>query len=176
MPDQLLPASISDALIVSSTPAHTSIVSGSNCIGSSGHSRLMMMLSKEEQLTSSHTSTVKVPSLTVISLVVSFVLHKTLAAVVVTSIMVSFYYELPKLDCEVSEIEDAIQVLGDEDIFDYSDIEPSLEMDVNADDDERVIYCYWTFHCEPMFNGAPRMDNIIEFDNRVNEIINSHKK
>jgi len=93
-----------------------------------------------------------------------------------TSIMLTFYYQLSKLDCEVSEIEDAIQVLGDEDIFDYSDIEPSLEMDVNADDDERVIYCYWTFHCEPMFNGAPRMDNIIEFDNRVNEIINSHKK
>ena len=93
-----------------------------------------------------------------------------------TSIMLTFYYQLSKLDCEVSEIEDAIQVLEDEDIFDYSDIEPSLEIDVNADDDERVIYCYWTFHCGPMFNGAPRMDNIIEFDNQVNKIINSHKK
>ena len=93
-----------------------------------------------------------------------------------TSIMLTFYYQLSKLDCEVSEIEDAIQVLGDEDIFAYSDIEPSLEMDVNADDDERVINCYWTFHCEPMFEGVPTMDELIEFDNRVKEIINSHKK
>ena len=94
-----------------------------------------------------------------------------------TSIMLTFYYQLSKLDCEVSEIEDAIQVLEDEDIFDYSDIEPSLEIDVHTDDeDETLITCNWHFHCEPMFNGAPSMDNIIEFDNQVNEIINSHKK
>ena len=89
-----------------------------------------------------------------------------------TDIMFSFYYDLPELDCDASEIEDEIQMLEDDDIFSYYDREPVLEME---EDDERIS-CFWTFYCEPMFEGVPTMDELIEFDNRVKEIINSHKK
>ena len=91
-----------------------------------------------------------------------------------TNIMFTFYYDLPKLDCDASEIEDEIQRLEDDDnIFSYYDREPVLEMD----GDDEAISCYWTFYCEPMFEGVPTiMDELIEFDNQVKEIINSHKK
>ena len=89
-----------------------------------------------------------------------------------TNTMFSFYYDLPELDCDASEIEDEIQMLEDDDIFSYYDREPVLEME---EDDERIS-CFWTFYCEPMFEGVPTMDELIEFDNRVKEIINSHKK
>ena len=89
----------------------------------------------------------------------------------------SFYYELPKLDCDASEIEDEIRSLEDGNIFSYYDREPILEMEVEDDDEDYAsIQCHWTFHCEPMFEGVPTMDELIEFDNRVKEIINSHKK
>ena len=92
-----------------------------------------------------------------------------------TDITFSFsYYELPKLDCDASEIADEIQRLEDDDIFDHDMDLHSLEM--NVEDDEEGFSCYWTFHCEPMFGGVPTMDELIEFDNRVKEIINSHKK
>ena len=94
-----------------------------------------------------------------------------------TDIMFSFYYELPKLDCDASEIEDEIWRLEDDDIFSYYDREPILEMEVEDDDEDYAsIQCHWTFHCEPMFEGVPTMDELVEFDNRVKEIINSHKK
>ena len=91
-----------------------------------------------------------------------------------TGIMFSFYYDLSELDCDASEIEDEIQRLeDDDDIFSYYDREPVLEMD----GDDEAISCYWTFYCEPMFEGVPTiMDELMEFDNRVKEIINSHKK
>jgi len=89
----------------------------------------------------------------------------------------SFYYELPKLDCDASEIEDEIRSLEDGNIFSYYDREPILEMEVEDDDEDYAsIQCYWTFYCEPMFEGVPTMDELMEFDNRVKEIINSHKK
>ena len=94
-----------------------------------------------------------------------------------TGTMFSFYYELPKLDCDASEIEDEIWRLEDDDIFSYYDREPILEMEVEDDDENYAsIQCYWTFYCEPMFEGVPTMDELMEFDNRVKEIINSHKK
>ena len=95
-----------------------------------------------------------------------------------TAIMVSFYYELPKLlDCDASEIEDEIRRLEDDDIFDHDMDLHTLEMEVDDDDEDYAsIQCHWTFHCEPMFEGVPTMDELIEFDNRVKEIINSHKK
>ena len=94
-----------------------------------------------------------------------------------TNTMFSFYYELPKLDCDASEIEDEIRRLEDDDIFSYYDREPILEMEVEDDDENYAsIQCYWTFYCEPMFEGVPTMDELMEFDNRVKEIINSHKK
>ena len=89
-----------------------------------------------------------------------------------TNTMFSFYYDLPELDCDASEIEDEIQMLEDDDIFSYYDREPVLEME----EDDEHISCYWTFYCEPMFEGVPTMDELMEFDNRVKEIINSHKK
>ena len=89
----------------------------------------------------------------------------------------SFYYELPKLDCDASEIEDEIRSLEDGNIFSYYDREPILEMEVEDDDEDYAsIQCYWTFYCAPMFEGVPTMDELIEFNNRVKEIINSHKK
>ena len=91
-----------------------------------------------------------------------------------TNIMFTFYYDLPKLDCDASEIEDEIQRLEDDDIFDHDMDLHSLEMDV--EDDDEGFSCNWTFHCEPMFEGVPTMDELMEFDNRVKEIINSHKK
>ena len=95
-----------------------------------------------------------------------------------TDITFSFsYYELPKLDCDASEIADEIQRLEDDDIFSYYDRDPWLEMEVEDDDEDYAsIQCYWTFYCEPMFQGVPTMDELMEFDNRVKEIINSHKK
>ena len=94
-----------------------------------------------------------------------------------TNIMFTFYYDLPKLDCDASEIEDEIQRLEDDDIFSYYDRDPWLEMEVEDDDEDYAsIQCYWTFYCAPMFEGVPTMDELIEFDNRVKEIINSHKK
>ena len=90
-----------------------------------------------------------------------------------TGIRFTFYYDLSELDCDASEIEDEIQRLeDDDDIFSYYDREPVLEMD----GDDEAISCYWTFYCEPMFDGVPTMDELMEFDNRVKEIINSHKK
>ena len=89
----------------------------------------------------------------------------------------SFYYELPKLDCDASEIEDEIQMLEDDDIFDHDMDLHTLEMEVEDDDEDYAsIQCHWTFHCEPMFEGVPTIDELVEFDNRVKEIINSHKK
>ena len=94
-----------------------------------------------------------------------------------TAIMFSFYYELPKLDCDASEIEDEIRSLEDDDIFDHDMDLHTLEMEVEDDDEDYAsIQCHWTFHCEPMFEGVPTMDELVEFDNRVKEIINSHKK
>ena len=94
-----------------------------------------------------------------------------------TDTMFSFYYELPKLDCDASEIEDEIRRLEDDDIFDHDMDLHTLEMEVEDDDEDYAsIQCYWTFHCEPMFEGVPTMDELVEFDNRVKEIINSHKK
>ena len=94
-----------------------------------------------------------------------------------TDIMFSFYYELPKLDCDASEIEDEIRSLEDDDIFDHDMDLHTLEMEVEDDDEDYAsIQCHWTFHCEPMFEGVPTMDELVEFDNRVKEIINSHKK
>ena len=94
-----------------------------------------------------------------------------------TNTMFSFYYDLPELDCDASEIEDEIQMLEDDDIFSYYDRDPWLEMEVEDDDEDYAsIQCYWTFYCAPMFEGVPTMDELIEFNNRVKEIINSHKK
>ena len=94
-----------------------------------------------------------------------------------TNILFTFYYDHPKLDCDASEIEDEIQRLEDDDIFSYYDRDPWLEVEVEDDDEDYAsIQCYWTFYCEPMFEGVPTMDELIEFDNRVKEIINSHKK
>ena len=93
-----------------------------------------------------------------------------------TNIMFTFYYDLPKLDCDASEIDDEIRRLEDDDIFSYYDREPILETEVEDDEDYASIQCYWTFYCEPMFEGVPTMDELMEFDNRVKEIINSHKK
>ena len=94
-----------------------------------------------------------------------------------TAIMFSFYYELPKLDCDASEIEDEIRSLEDDDIFDHDMDLHTLEMEVEDDDEDYAsIQCQWRFDCEPMFEGVPTMDELVEFDNRVKEIINSHKK
>ena len=94
-----------------------------------------------------------------------------------TNTRFSFYYELPKLDCDASEIEDEIRSLEDDDIFDHDMDLHTLEMEVEDDDEDYAsIQCHWTFHCEPMFEGVPTMDELVEFDNRVKEIINSHKK
>ena len=94
-----------------------------------------------------------------------------------TGTLFTFYYELPKLDCDASEIEDEIRRLEDDDIFSYYDREPIFETEVEDDDENYAsIQCYWTFYCEPMFEGVPTMDELMEFDNRVKEIINSHKK
>ena len=90
-----------------------------------------------------------------------------------TNIMFTFYYDLPKLDCDASEIEDEIQRLEDDDIFDHDMDLHSLDVE---DDGDGGFFCNWEFHCEPMFEGVPTMDELIEFDNRVKEIINSHKK
>ena len=90
-----------------------------------------------------------------------------------TSIMFSFsYYDLPKLDCDINEISSEIQELED-DTFSYSDYnEPDLEV---SDWDENID-CNWTVYLGPLFVGVPTMRAIIDFDDRVNKIINSHKK
>ena len=90
-----------------------------------------------------------------------------------TDIMFSFsYYDLPKLDCDASQISSEIQELED-DTFGYSDYsEPELEV---LDWDENID-CNWIVHVGPLFDGVPKINEIIDFDNRVNEIINSHKK
>ena len=89
-----------------------------------------------------------------------------------TDTMFSFYYELPKLDCDASEIEDEIQRLEDDDIFSYYDRDPWLEMEVEDDDEDYAsIQCYWTFYCAPMFEGVPTMDELIEFTKEFNDLI-----
>ena len=90
-----------------------------------------------------------------------------------TDIMFSFsYYDLPKLDCDASQISSEIQELED-DTFGYSGYsEPELEV---LDGDE-YFECNWIVHVGPLFDGVPKINEIIDFDNRVNEIINSHKK
>ena len=90
-----------------------------------------------------------------------------------TDIMFSFsYYDLPKLDCDASQISSEIQELED-DTFGYSGYsEPELEV---LDWDENID-CNWIVHVGPLFDGVPKMNEIIDFDNLVNEIINSHKK
>ena len=90
-----------------------------------------------------------------------------------TDIMFSFsYYDLPKLDCDINEISSEIQELED-DTFDYPGYsEPVLEV---LDEDEWLT-CNWIVHVGPLFDGVPKINEIIDFDNRVNEIINSHKK
>ena len=90
-----------------------------------------------------------------------------------TSIMFSFsYYDLPKLDCDINEISSEIQELED-DTFSYSGYnEPDLEV---SDWDENID-CNWTVYLGPLFVGVPTMRAIIDFDDRVNKIINSHKK
>ncbi len=90
-----------------------------------------------------------------------------------TDIMFTFsYYELPKLDCEASEIDDEIQTL-EENYFGY---ESELETEVDSDDEYAAINCSWSISCESLFGDAPKMDEIIDFDDQVKEIINSHKK
>ncbi len=89
-----------------------------------------------------------------------------------TDMIITFYYELPKLDCEASEIDDEIQVL-EENYFGY---ESELDTEVDSDDEYTSINCSWSISCEPLFGDAPTMDEIIEFDDQVKEIINSHKK
>ena len=86
--------------------------------------------------------------------------------------IITFYYELPKLDCEASEIDDEIQVL-EENYFGY---ESELDTEVDSDDEYAAINCSWLIRCEPLFGDAPKMDEIIDFDDQVKEIINSHKK
>ena len=90
-----------------------------------------------------------------------------------TDIMFSFsYHDLPKLDCDTSQISSEIQELED-DTFGYlGDSEPVLEV---LDDDE-YFECNWIVHVGSLFDGVPKIKEIIDFDNRVNEIINSHKK
>ena len=90
-----------------------------------------------------------------------------------TDIMFSFsYYDLPKLDCDINEISSEIQELED-DTFGYSGYsEPELEV---LDGDE-YFECNWIVHVGSLFDGVPKINEIIDFDNRVNEIINSHKK
>ena len=89
-----------------------------------------------------------------------------------TDMIITFYYELPKLDCEASEIDDEIQTL-EENYFGY---ESELETEVDSDDEYASINCSWSISCEPLFGDVPRMDEIIGFDDQVKEIINSHKK
>ena len=89
-----------------------------------------------------------------------------------TNIMFTFYYDLPKLDCDASEIDDEIQTL-EENYFGY---ESELETEVDSDDEYAAINCSWSISCEPLFGDAPTMDEIIDFDDQVKEIINSHKK
>ena len=90
-----------------------------------------------------------------------------------TDIMFSFsYYDLPKLDCDINQISSEIQELED-DTFGYSGYsEPVLEV---LDWDENID-CNWIVHVGPLFDGVPKINEIIDFDNQVNEIINSHKK
>ena len=90
-----------------------------------------------------------------------------------TDIVFSFsYYDLPKLDCDTSQISSEIQEL-ENDTLGYSGYsEPELEV---LDEDEWIT-CNWIVHVGPLFDGVPKINEIIDFDNRVNEIINSHKK
>tara|TARA_Y100000590_G_scaffold93657_1_gene106147 strand:- start:67 stop:603 length:537 start_codon:yes stop_codon:yes gene_type:complete len=89
-----------------------------------------------------------------------------------TDIMFSFSYDLHKLDCDANQISSEIQELED-DTFDYPGYsEPVLEV---LDEDEWLT-CNWIVHVGPLFDGVPKINEIIDFDNRVNEIINSHKK
>ena len=89
-----------------------------------------------------------------------------------TDMIITFYYELPKLDCEASEIDDEIQTL-EENYFGY---ESELGTEVDSDDEYAAINCSWSISCEPLFGDAPTMDEIIDFDDQVKDIINSHKK
>ena len=89
-----------------------------------------------------------------------------------TDMIITFYYELPKLDCEASEIDDEIQTL-EENYFGY---ESELETEVDSGDEYAAINCSWSISCESLFGDAPKMDEIIDFDDQVKEIINSHKK
>ena len=90
-----------------------------------------------------------------------------------TTIMFSFsYYDLPKLDCDISQISSEIQELED-DTFGYSGYnKPDLEV---LDWDENID-CNWIVYLDSLFDGVPTMHAIRSFDNQVNEIINSHKK
>ena len=90
-----------------------------------------------------------------------------------TDIMFSFsYYDLPKLDCDINQISSEIRELED-DTFGYSGYsEPELEV-LDGDD---YFDCNWIVHVGPLFDGVPKINEIIDFDNRVKEIISSHKK
>ena len=90
-----------------------------------------------------------------------------------TDIMFSFsYYDLPKLDCDINQISSEIQELED-DTFGYSGYnKPDLDV---LDWDENID-CNWIVYLDSLFDGVPKINEIIDFDNRVNEIINSHKK
>ena len=83
------------------------------------------------------------------------------------------FFDLPKkLDCDINQISSEIRELED-DTFGYSGYsEPELEV---LDWDENID-CNWIVHVGPLFDGVPKINEIIDFDNRVNEIINSHKK
>ena len=90
-----------------------------------------------------------------------------------TTIMFSFsYYDLPKLDCDINQISSVIQELEDDTFGNHSYSAPVLEV---LDGDE-YFECNWIVHVGPLFDGVPKINEIIDFDNRVNEIINSHKK
>ena len=90
-----------------------------------------------------------------------------------TDIMFSFsYYDLPKLDCDINEISSEIQELEDDTFGNSGYSEPELEV---LDGDE-YFECNWIVHVGSLFDGVPKINEIIDFDNRVNEIINSHKK
>ena len=84
----------------------------------------------------------------------------------------SFFVLPKKLDCDINQISSEIRELED-DTFGYSGYsEPELEV---LDGDE-YFECNWIVHVGSLFDGVPKINEIIDFDNRVNEIINSHKK
>ena len=89
-----------------------------------------------------------------------------------TAILISLLYKLPELDCEADQISSEVYELED-DAFGYSGYsEPQLEV---LDEDE-FLTCNWIVSVGPLFDGAPKTNEIIEFDKEVKNIIKSHTK